>query len=90
MPIDQSNFIVPTGADVISEDAISNSILGHSQASLSILHSAHVPQQKQQEQQQQQQHARQLTSAMSLTSKNNNEHRKVEKNEEIEREETDA
>ncbi|CAF3330528.1 unnamed protein product [Rotaria socialis] len=89
MPIDQSNFIVPTGADVISEDTISNSILGHSQASLSILHSAHVPQQKQQEQQQQQ-HARQLTSAMSLTSKNNNEHRKVEKNEEIEREETDA
>ncbi|CAF2050728.1 unnamed protein product [Rotaria magnacalcarata] len=94
MPIDQSNFVVPSGADIIPDDTISNSLLGQSQASLLTLHSAHVPQQKPPrpplQQQQQQQHTRQLTSVMSLTSINNNEHRKVEENEEIESKETDA
>ncbi|CAF0862886.1 unnamed protein product [Rotaria sordida] len=83
--IDESNFAVPTGADIIADDSANNSLMGQSQASLLHLRSAHVPQQQHQQQQQQQ-----LTSAMSSTTKNNNEHRKIEENKEIESKETDA
>ncbi|CAF3906802.1 unnamed protein product [Rotaria sp. Silwood2] len=86
IPIDQSNFDIPTGTDVIADDSTNNSLMGQSQASLLHLHSAHVLHQQQEQQQQQQQ----LTSAMSSNIKNNNEHRKVEENEEIESKETDA
>jgi hypothetical protein len=85
IPIDQNNFSVPTGADIIADDDINSSIMGQSQASLLILHSAHVPRQQQQQQQQQQ-----FTSTMPLTIENNNEHIKVEEKKEIKSEETDA
>ena len=75
--IDQTNFAVPTGAELITDDDLSGSLMGQSQASLLILHSAHMPRQQQ------------ITSTMPLTIENNNERIKVEK-ESIESKESDA
>ena len=80
LPIDQSNFAVPTGAEIIADDDIRSTIVGPSQASLLILHSAHVPQQ-------QQQHASKMPSA---TSETNNERVNIEEKEEIASRATDA
>ena len=77
IPIDQSNFVIPTGAEIIADDDISSNLMGQSQASLLILHSAHVPRQQQQQQQQQ------LTSTMPSTIENNNAYIKAEEKEEI-------
>ena len=79
VPIDQSNFAVPTGAEIIADDDIRSTIMAPSQASLLILHSAHVPQQ-------QQQHA----SALHLTKETNNERVKIEEKEEIASRASDA
>jgi hypothetical protein len=81
MPIDQNNFVVPTGAEIIADDDISSSLMGQSQASLLILHSAHVPRQQQQQQ---------LTSTVPLTTETNNEYIRAEEKEEIESKEIDA
>ena len=82
--IDQNNFVIPTGAEIIADDDLSGSLMGQSQASLLILHSAHVPRRQSQQQQQQ------LTSIIPLSIEGNNERVNAEEKEEIGSIETDA
>ena len=73
--IDHSNFNVPTGADVVTDDETGSHMLRQSQASIPIVQSAHKPPQIE------------LKSTLPPTVQANNEHRKVEE-EKVQREES--